>query len=586
MSALSSDTPILHYRNASVTLPKNGGDLRLVRGVDLDVFPNEIVALVGESGSGKTLTALSTLGLLPRNAVFSADAATVRGKDLTRLTHAQWRDLRGSDVGIVFQEPLSSLNPVLTIGDQIGEVLYYKQRLPRAERLARSIGLLATMGIASPEQVVNAYPHQLSGGMRQRVMLAIAMAGEPKLLIADEPTTALDNAIRNQVLELIVETAARSHVGVLFITHDLSVVAQIADRVVVMKDGGVVEGAPITRIFDAPDDAYTRKLVSLAPRIPAVVRHGTPRAAEPPPAPGAAPLLEVQRVTKRYAPRGGASPHGATVAALNDVSVPVWPGKTLGLVGESGSGKSSLARVITGLTKPDSGRILFEGRDIASPEGRAAMRAGRDIQMVFQDPFSSLNPRMRIAEIVTEPMRAFGLLTRQSAEDAAAELIEAVGLPARMIRRYPHELSGGQRQRVGIARALGVKPRLLVCDEPVSALDVSIQAEILALFRSLQPLFGVTYLFIAHGLDTIYSISHHVAVMQRGSIVEYGERDAVFGNPRHPYTRQLLASMLDSDPRSGRFRHRGAQTEPAAGQGPAARNGRTGPGPDHASLLI
>ncbi|MQB46253.1 ABC transporter ATP-binding protein [Rhizobium sp. ICMP 5592] len=554
--------PILRYRNAGISLATRQGERSLVRSVDLDVFPNEIVALVGESGSGKTLTALSALGLLPKGASFRADIATVNGKDITRLSNRAWRDLRGSDVGIVFQEPLCSLNPVLTIGDQIGEVLLYKKGLIRKAREDRAAELLDLMGIPAPRRVLGEYPHQLSGGMRQRVMLAIAMAGEPRLLIADEPTTALDNAIQNQVLELLVETAVRAHVGLLFITHDLSVVAQIADRVAVMKDGALVESAPVGTVFSHPQHAYTRRLVSLAPRIPAVVRQGPPAGHAEPAGRGAkadVPLLEVRDVVKRYATQRGLFSRPSGPLALDTVSASIWPGKTLGLVGQSGSGKSSLARVITALAAPDSGSVLFEGIDIFSEAGKEATRRGRDIQMIFQDPFSSLNPHMKIAGIVTEPMGAHGLLAGKRVEDAAVELLETVGLPADFARRYPHELSGGQRQRVGIARSLGVRPKLLVCDEPVSALDVSVQAEILALFKTLQPLFGLTYLFIAHGLDSIYSVSHHVAVMQAGQIVEQGLRDEVFGNPQHPYTRSLLAAMLDSDPQSRRFRpHRRA----------------------------
>ncbi|ACM31341.1 ABC transporter ATP-binding protein [Agrobacterium rhizogenes] len=556
--------PILRYRNAGISLAKRNGEHSLVRGVDLDVFPNEIVALVGESGSGKTLTALSVLGLLPKGASFRADIAMVNGKDITRLNNRGWRDLRGSEVGIVFQEPLSSLNPVLTIGDQIGEVLLYKKGLARKVREDRAAELLDLMGIPTSRSVLGEYPHQLSGGMRQRVMLAIAMAGEPRLLIADEPTTALDNAIQHQVLELLVETAARTRIGLLFITHDLSVVAQIADRVAVMKDGSLVESAPVGAVFAQPQHAYTRRLVSLAPRVPAVVKHGPPLAAhlervEQNRPTKDVPLLEVRDLVKRYMPTGGRLTRASGSVALDGVSARIWPGKTLGLVGQSGSGKSSLARVITGLIAPDAGSVRFEGEDIFSNAGREATRRGRDVQMIFQDPFSSLNPRMKIADVVTEPMVAHRLLAGKSVEDAAVELLQTVGLPAGFARRYPHELSGGQRQRVGIARSLGVRPKLLVCDEPVSALDVSVQAEILALFKTLQPLFGLTYLFIAHGLDSIYSVSHHVAVMQSGKIVEYGLRDEVFGDPQHPYTRSLLAAMLDSDPKSSRFRsHRRA----------------------------
>lgn len=527
---------VLRYRNAAISI----GGRSLVRGVDLEVHRNEIVALVGESGSGKTLTALSTLGLLPPTAQFTADEAVLNGHDLRGLrTEDDWRPLRGSDVGIVFQEPLSSLNPVLTIGDQIGEVLYYKRGMSRSQRRAEATDLLARMGLSRPGGLLDEYPHQLSGGMRQRVMLAIAMAGEPSLLVADEPTTALDNSVQAQVLELIVETAAQTGVGVLFITHDLSVVAQVADRVAVMRHGEVLETAPVRPLFKTPEADYTRRLIGLAPKVPAVMRD--PSLAQPAP-PAEKPLLELKGITKRY------SRHGAL--ALDDVSLTVNEGETLGLVGESGSGKSSLARIITGLARPDSGTGRFAGRDLFGGG------AGSELQMVFQDPFSSLNPRMRIGSSIIEPLRAKGGHSRDALRDRAEALLETVGLRRDMIDRLPHELSGGQRQRVGIARALSVQPRLLICDEPVSALDVSVQADILALLQKLRTEFSLTTIFIAHGLDSVYSVSDRVAVMQKGRLVEYGPRDAVFGTPQHEYTRSLLGSILDSDPDNSRFRRR------------------------------
>lgn len=551
--------PVLRYRNASISIARKGGDLSLVRGVDLDVHRNEIVALVGESGSGKTLTALSTLGLLPSTARFTADEAVLNGHDLTGLrTDEDWRPLRGTDVGIVFQEPLSSLNPVLSIGEQIGEVLWYKRGLSRRQRRAEATDLLARMGLARPAELLSEYPHQLSGGMRQRVMLAIAMAGEPSLLIADEPTTALDNSVQAQVLELIVETASQSHVGVLFITHDLSVVAQLADRVSVMQQGEVVESRPVHDLFAAPKADYTKRLIALAPRIPAVV--GNPALAEiqPPDARAAHPvLLELEGITKHYGPAGGFWRKPGP-AALKDISLTVHEGETLGLVGESGSGKSSLARIITGLSRPDAGTARFAGRDLFGPD----QAQSSDIQMVFQDPFSSLNPRMRVGEIIMEPLRARQSLSYDARRAEAERLLKTVGLVSEMADRLPHELSGGQRQRVGIARALSVKPRLLICDEPVSALDVSVQAEILALLKNLRQEFRLTTIFIAHGLDSVYAVADRVAVLEKGRLVEEGPRDAVFGQPQDAYTRKLLGSILDSDPAKSRFRRR-----PATAQG-------------------
>lgn len=536
--------PVLRYRNAAIDIGGNS----LVRGVDLDVYRNEIVALVGESGSGKTLTALSTLGLLPPTAKFTATEATLNGSDLRGLhTEGDWRPLRGSDVGIVFQEPLSSLNPVLTIGQQIGEVLYYKRQMPRSQRQAEATDLLARMGLARPADLLDEYPHQLSGGMRQRVMLAIAMAGQPSLLVADEPTTALDNSVQAQVLELIVETAAQTGVGVLFITHDLSVVAQVADRVAVMRHGEILETAPVRQLFKAPESDYTRRLIRLAPKVPAVMRDASLAQIT---APTTKPLLELRGISKHYTQTGSFGWKRQGTLALDDVSLTVNEGETLGLVGESGSGKSTLARVITGLARPDSGTALFAGQDLFAQNDTSAL------QMVFQDPFSSLNPRMRIGSSIIEPLRAKGGHSRDALRERAETLLETVGLKRTMIDRLPHELSGGQRQRVGIARALSVQPRLLICDEPVSALDVSVQADILALLQRLRTEFNLTTIFIAHGLDSIYSVSDRVAVMQKGKLVEEGPRDAIFGAPQHAYTRSLLGSILDSDPDNSRFRRR------------------------------
>lgn len=566
--------PVLCYRNASISLDGHNGFRTLVSGLDLDVNVREIVAVVGESGSGKTLTGLSVLGLLPPGLTFRADRATLNGRDLTQCTERDWRALRGSEAAMVFQEPLSSLNPVLTIGNQITEILKYKTDLPRRARRDHAAQLLRDVDIPRIPQVLDDFPHQLSGGMRQRVMLAMAMAANPALLIADEPTTALDNTVQRQVLELIARTAERSGVAVLFVTHDLSVVANLADRVVVMNQGLTVETGAVEQIFRAPAHDYTRKLISLAPRRPAPLpvsaadrarSRVTPRSDAPLALvhPGGAtrsmtsaialdePLLRVEGVSKRFDCNRRSD--GVSVAALSQVSVELRPGSTLGVVGESGSGKSTLARVITGLIQPDAGRVWFQGRDLVASD-RAGTRRGRDIQMVFQDPFASLNPRMRIADIVTEPMRACGMVDARGVRQAAQALLDAVGLPADAVARWPHELSGGQRQRVGIARALSSRPRLVVCDEPVSALDASVQAQVLALLKRLQPEFGLSYVFIAHGLDSVYAISDTIAVMQAGRIVEQGARDQIFHDPQHPYTRKLLDAMLDSDPQHRLFR--------------------------------
>ena len=553
---------VLRYRNAGVTLQPHGGGepLRLVRGVDIEVKRRQVVALVGESGSGKTLTALSVLGLLPSNARFSADEAMLNDRDLRNLGRADWRSLRGGDAGMVFQEPLSSLNPVLTIGDQIEEVLYYKRQLTRAQRRAEAIDLLARMGLPRPAQLLQDYPFQLSGGMRQRVMLAIAMAGEPALLIADEPTTALDNTVQAQVLELMVRTAEQSNVGVLLITHDLSVVAQVADQVHVMRHGEIVESAPVQQLFARPQAAYTQQLLALAPRIPAVVRQPLAEAAlqQPQEAQDAPPILQLDAVSKYYQQPRAWHFKPFKHLALDGVSFSLQRGRTLGLVGESGSGKSSLARIIVGLAQADGGSLRFEGADLGDP----AVRAAASIQMVFQDPYASLNPRMRIGQLITEPLAEQPGWTAAQLRAQAAQLLAMVGLPASALDRFAHELSGGQRQRVCIARALSVQPQLLICDEPVSALDVSVQAEILALLQRLKKDLQLSMVFIAHGLESVYAISDDIVVLEKGRVVEAGPRDQIFGAPRHAYTRSLLDAMLDIDPARSRFKTRPAEVEP------------------------
>ncbi|MDQ2187998.1 ABC transporter ATP-binding protein [Alcaligenaceae bacterium A4P071] len=538
-------TPILHYRGASLVLERGDRHTTLVRDIDLDVLPNEIVALVGESGSGKSLTALSALGLLPNGIRLNATEARIAGQDIRALSNPQWRALRGSHVGMVFQEPMSALNPVLTIGDQVGEVLKYKLGIVRRARRAHAIDLLDQVEIARAASIHDAYPHQLSGGMRQRVGLAIALAGRPSLLIADEPTTALDNVVQVQILKLIVRLAEQSRIGVLFITHDLSVVAHVADRVAVMQAGRMVERDTVQRVFQSPRHPYTRHLIDLAPRIP--------RPGQEPDLPGLTdPLLVAEGLTQRYAATGRTT--NEPVLALDNVSIAIERGRTLGVVGESGSGKSTLARAIVGLIQPDAGRIVFDGENLSRLNDRARFRFGRHIQMVFQDPVASLNPRMRVGDIVVEPVIAHDLLDGRAAASVAREMLDAVQLPAAFAAHYPHELSGGQRQRVGIARALAVRPKLVVCDEPVSALDVSVQAQILKLLKSLQPEFNVTYLFIAHGMDSVYAMSDTIAVMQRGRVVEHGNRDQIFGRPAHPYTQQLMGAMLGCDPAAGRVR--------------------------------
>lgn len=542
---------VLEIDGLTIDFPAIGGK-PVVNNVSLNVREREIVALVGESGSGKTLTSLATLGLLPGGARIVSGSIRVDGIDVVGAASRTLRRLRGGQAGMIFQEPMSSLNPVLTVGFQIAEAVKLHAPEHRGNIGGRVVELLDAVGIARAAEVAEQYPHQLSGGMRQRVMIAIALAGTPRLLIADEPTTALDATVQAQVLELMVSITRKLHTSILIVTHDLGVVAQLADRVVVMEHGFVREEAPTLGLFDAPSHSYTRRLLAAVPRID---RNAPPLIAGN----YRKELLRIDSLRKTYAAERRFFNRGSTVDALRDVSFSVQAGRTLGVVGESGSGKSTLGHIIARLTHSDGGRVFFEGRDVTNATGATLGHLRKDIQIIFQDPFGSLDPRMRIDETVTEPLISQKLIAPKEVRDKAAELLETVGLPAVFCDRLPHELSGGQRQRIGIARALATRPKLIVCDEPVSALDVSIQAQILDLLKRLQREFGLTYIYIAHGLESVHAMSVDVAVMQQGRIVEYGPRDQIFDEPSHPYTRQLLSAMMVPDPRQSRFRKAGAE---------------------------
>ena len=526
-----------------------------VRGVSFDIPANTTVALVGESGSGKSVTAMSIVRLLPDNAIVGAGSHIFyEGRDLAHNSAEEMRRLRGKDISVVFQEPMSSLNPVFPVGGQIAEVLRVHAGMTPRQARQRALELLEEVGIPEPRSRLDSYPHELSGGQQQRVMIAIAIACEPKLLIADEPTTALDVTVQRQVVDLLARLQERHRMSVLFISHDLGLVGEIARNVVVMRQGEVREAGPVDQIFNAPKDAYTQALLACRPpldtkprRLPVIddIMGNKPVSGEQRqsvPAGGPA-LIEVTGLRKEYKLKDGLFRH-KTIDAVKLADFTLHKGRTLGVVGESGSGKTTVGMMLTRLTQASGGKIMFEGEDLASL-GAAAMRPyRRRIQIIFQNPYASLNPRFTVGQILMEPMRIHGIGAN---DDERARLalgwLEKVGLPAPAFGKYPHEFSGGQRQRIAIARCLTMQPEIIVCDESVSALDVSVQATVLNLLLDLQEEFGLTYVFISHDLAVVKYMADDILVMNKGEIVERGSAQEIYTNPRHPYTQQLLAAV-------------------------------------------
>ena len=520
---------LLRVEGLTVALPPGGDRPHAVEDIALTVDRGEIVCVVGESGSGKSITANAVMGLLPKALPRRAGRIFLEDLELTAQSPERLRELRGSRMAMIFQEPMTALNPLMRVGDQIAEALAVHGERRRAKE--RVPELLAAVNLPDPAALARAHPFRLSGGQRQRVMIAMALALEPALLIADEPTTALDVTTQMQILRLIREIQSRRGMGVLFITHDFGVVAEVADRVAVMQRGRIVEQGSAEAVLNRPQHAYTKALIAAVP-------HGTPPASRD--AAGET-VLEARGVEKTYR-RGGWFGAKALVRAVHDADFVLRKGETLGLVGESGSGKSTLARCVVHLVQPDAGSMLFHGEDLR-PLSRAAMKPYRKrIQMVFQDPYASLNPRRKVGEIIAEGPITHGA-PRATALDRARDLLRLVHLDAGAMDRYPHEFSGGQRQRIGIARALAMEPELLIADEPVSALDVSVQAQVLDLFAEIRQRLGLTMLFITHDLRVAAQVCDRIAVMQRGAIVEQGPTAAVFGQPQHSYTRQLLDSI-------------------------------------------
>ncbi|MGY4308635.1 peptide/nickel transport system ATP-binding protein [Bradyrhizobium sp. USDA 4369] len=533
---MSSTGPILTVDRLSVRLPKGADRSHAITEVSLSVAEKEIVCIVGESGSGKSMMANAIMRLLPQGVTTDHGRILFVGRDLCAASAAEMRSIRGAEIAMVFQEPMTALNPLRTIGDQIGEVLEIHTGLAKGEIRSRVLSLLSDVHIPDPPRATKAYPHELSGGQRQRAVIAMALALDPKLLIADEPTTALDVTTQAQILKLIRELQQRRNTAVLFITHDFGVVAEIADRVVVMQHGVVVEHGPAREVLRNPQHAYTQQLIAAVP----------PVAAPPPRELSDQTLLALSGVVKTYR-TGGFLGRGERVThAVKDVSLTLPKGATLGIVGESGSGKSTLARCIIRLIDPDAGSILLNGHDWAAMSRREIRQRTQQMQMVFQDPFASLNPRRKAIELVAQGPIVHGT-PRDKALSEARELFQLVGLDPSAADRFPHEFSGGQRQRIGLARALALKPDVLVADEPVSALDVSVQAQVLRLLISLRERLGLSIIFITHDLRVAAQICDLVAVMKDGVVVEHGLTHQVFGAPQHAYTRALLDAIPGGD---------------------------------------
>ncbi len=531
-----------------------------VKGISFDIPRNRTVALVGESGSGKSVTSLAILGLLPpENSIIGKGSEIIYGgRNVLLLDPAELRKLRGADISMIFQEPMTSLNPVFTCGFQLTEVLRLHMGMTGAQARKRALALLDEVGIPDPEYKINAYPSQMSGGQQQRVMIAMAIACEPKLLIADEPTTALDVTIQKQILDLIAALQKKHQMSVLFITHDLAVVGDIADDVVVMRNGEIREQGLARRVFEDPQDAYTKALLKCRPqldrrptRLPVIEDYMDGSARGPQhmeervrgTSPSDPVVLDVRNLGKNFYSREGLF-GTRTFEAVKDVSFKLRKGKTLGLVGESGSGKTTVGLTLMRLHEATTGEAIFEGRDILAMSAKEFMPFKRRIQIIFQNPYASLNPRFTIGNILTEPMQIHGIgEDTQHRTELAFELLQKVGLPEVSFYKYPHEFSGGQRQRIAIARCLTMKPDILICDESVSALDVSVQAQVLNLLQDLQDEFGLSYIFISHDLAVVKYISDDIMVMSEGKIVEIANSDEVYRHPREPYTQRLLASI-------------------------------------------
>jgi len=536
------NAPVVSVRNLTVDFPLRRGNFRAVDDISFDIMPGEVLGVVGESGAGKSMTGSAIIGLIEPPGRITGGEVLLDGRRIDNLPAEEMAKLRGKRIGMVFQDPLTSLNPLYTIGEQLVETIRRHLPLSEAQARQRAIDLLAEAGIPSPQDRIDSYPHQFSGGMRQRVVIALALAAEPELIIADEPTSALDVSVQAQIIKVLKRLCESRGAAVMLITHDMGVIAETANRMIVMNKGKIVETGPVGDVIKRPREDYTKRLIKAIPSIKDETRrHDVP--------PGKEALIRVEGLSRVFDLSSSAfdrlfgSGTRKVVKAVNDVSFEIRKGSTYGLVGESGSGKSTCARMMVGLIPPTGGRVMLDGSDIWA--GGSASRRKR-VQMIFQDPYASLNPRWRVRDIVAEPIKALGLASgRAEIEDRVADLLERVRLDGTAMRKFPHEFSGGQRQRIAIARALSSQPEFIVCDEPTSALDVSVQAQVLDLMRKLQDEFGLTYLLISHNLAVVRQMADNVGVLHNGVLVEQGPVDEIFDHPRADYTRMLLDAVPD-----------------------------------------
>ncbi|MFT7165009.1 MAG: peptide/nickel transport system ATP-binding protein [Flavobacterium sp.] len=555
--------PLLSINNLEISFKREGGYNAVIRNISYDLHENEIIGIVGESGSGKSVSSLAIMGLLPAHiSKISEGSIVFQGNNVAKLNEKELQNLRGNEIAMIFQEPMSSLNPSLKCGFQVQEILLQHTKLSSQETKAETLLLFKKVKLPDPEMLFEKYPHEISGGQKQRVMIAMAIACKPKLLIADEPTTALDVTVQKEIIQLLKDIQQETGMSIIFISHDLSLVSEIAHRVLVMYQGEIVEQGEVKQIFKNPEHNYTKALIASRPsldvrlkRLPTIQDFlnddinseiVTPknRAQFHEKLYSQEPILEVINVEKEYFSAAGFFGKKSGFRAVNDVSFKVYEGETLGLVGESGCGKSTLGNAILQLDKATSGQILYRGQDITKLGSAEIKKLRKEIQIIFQDPYSSLNPRIPVGKAIMEPMQVHGLYKNDTERKAKTiEILERVGLGGEYFNRYPHEFSGGQRQRIGIARTIALQPKLIVCDESVSALDISVQAQVLNLLNELKENFGFTYIFISHDLAVVKYMSDQVLVMNKGKIEEIADADALYANPQKEYTKKLIEAI-------------------------------------------
>lgn len=554
--------PVLSVHNLTVSVKENTGDKPIVNRCHFNLYENEILGIVGESGSGKSVTSLAVMGLLPKGILECTEGSIhYLGKEITHLSGKEWENIRGKDISMIFQEPMSSLNPSMKCGKQVAEILEKHTKLSTTAIKKEVISLFEKVKLPLPTQTYNKYPHQLSGGQKQRVMIAMAIACKPKVLIADEPTTALDVTVQKEIIALLKQLQQETKMSILFISHDLALISEIAQKVIVMYRGNIVEQNTVEEIFKNPKENYTKALIGSRPgldgrlkRLPTIKTFldndfnpefvtAEQRKKEHEKIYHSAPLLEIINLKKSYFSNAGLF-RKSVFKAIDNVSFKIYEGETLGLVGESGCGKSTLGNAILLLDPPTAGQVFYRGTDITRLKPKEIKKLRKDLQIIFQDPYSSLNPRITIGKAIMEPMQVHGLYKNdKERRQKTIEILEKVGLSAEHFDRYPHEFSGGQRQRIGIARTVAVNPKLIICDESVSALDISVQAQVLNLLNDLKEHFGFTYIFISHDLSVVKYMSDEVMVMQKGQIVEKQEADALYERPQSSYTKKLIEAI-------------------------------------------